>query len=64
MSRLLWLCHYIRHIVQACDLNHSSTSPKGAQDKPERLLLQLNLSLDQVTPLAHCGKYGLVVVCR
>ena len=39
------LGYYPKHAFQACDLNHSSTSPKGAQDKPERLLLQLNLSL-------------------
>ena len=31
------LGYYPKHAFQACDLNHSSTSPKGAQDKPERL---------------------------
>ena len=36
------LGYYPKHAFQACDLNHSSTSPKGAQNKPERLLLQLN----------------------
>ena len=34
------LGYYPKHAFQACDLNHSSTSPKGAQDKPERLILQ------------------------
>jgi hypothetical protein len=31
------LGYYPKHAFQACDLNHSSTSPKGAQDKPECL---------------------------
>ena len=35
--------YYPEHAFQACDLNHSSTSPKGAQNKPERVFLQLNL---------------------
>ena len=30
------LGYYPKHAFQACDLNRSSTSPKGAQDKPER----------------------------
>ncbi len=29
-----------KHAFQACDLNRSSTPPKGAQNKPERALLQ------------------------
>jgi hypothetical protein len=40
MRQVLRLCHIARRIVQACDLNRSSTSPKGAQDKPERHLPQ------------------------
>jgi hypothetical protein len=36
------LGYYPKHAFQACDLNHSSTSPKGAQDKPERVLPQPN----------------------
>ena len=37
------LGYYPKHAFQACDLNHSSTSPKGAQDKPERSLPQSEL---------------------
>src|SRR3989338_2734620 len=43
-----------KHAFQACDLNRSSTSPKGAQDKPERALPQSEL----VTPGSQRSEYA------
>jgi hypothetical protein len=45
--------YYPEHAFQACDLNRSSTSPKGAQNIPERLLPQSEM----VLPLSHRGEY-------
>ena len=48
------LGYYPKHAFQACDLNRSSTSPKGAQDKPERALPQSEL----VPPCAQRSEYA------
>src|SRR5674476_745756 len=48
------LGYYPKHAFQACDLNRSSTSPKGAQNIPERPLPQSEM----VLPLAHGSEYA------
>ena len=44
------LGYYPKHAFQACDLNRSSTSPKVAQDKPERALSQSKVVLEIIFP--------------
>ncbi len=58
------LGYYPKHAFQACDLNHSSTSPKGAQDKPECFTLQDNPPISYlVSPFAHRRKSCKFVIC-
>ncbi len=50
------LGYYPKHAFQACDLNRSSTSPKGAQNKLERRLLQSQNIISVKIDFAKCAE--------
>ncbi len=62
------LRYYPKHAFQACDLNRSSTSPKVAQDKPERALSQSKIVSEIIFPSAQSSKdagfVGLFYLCH